>query len=84
MGIRHIALIALSALTLTSCKLANNPGAENPAFAKIDGEFLKTGGNGDDWAFPAQSYGEARHSPLTQISDKNVAQLGIAKYFSEF
>ena len=78
MGYRHIALIALSALTLSGCKLADNPGADNPAFAKIDGEFLKTGGNGDDWAFPAQNYAEGRHSPLTQISDKNVAQLGIA------
>ena len=79
MGIRHIALLAASVLALSSCKMAaDNPGADNPAFAKIDGEFLKTGGNGDDWAFPAQSYNETRHSPLTQISDKNVAQLGIA------
>ena len=79
MGIRHIAVMAVSVLALSACKMAaDNPGAENPAFAKVDGEFLKTGGNGDDWAFPAQSYGEARHSPLTQISDKNVAQLGIA------
>jgi quinohemoprotein ethanol dehydrogenase len=80
MRLRHIAIAVMAgALALSGCKLAdNNPGASNPAFAKIDGEFLKTGGDGDDWAFPAQSYGEARHSPLTKINDKNVAELGIA------
>lgn len=74
-----LALAGMAALAVTGCKLAdNNPGAQNPGFAKIDGEFLKTGGNGDDWAFPAYSYGEQRHSPLTQISDTNVDKLGIA------
>ncbi len=74
-----LALAGVAALAVSGCKLAdNNPGAQDPEFARIDGEFLKTGGNGDDWAFPAYSYGEQRHSPLTQISDKNVAELGIA------
>lgn len=74
-----LVLAGLAALAVTGCKLAdNNPGAKDPEFAKIDGEFLKTGGNGDDWAFPAYSYGEQRHSPLTQINDKNVSELGIA------
>jgi quinohemoprotein ethanol dehydrogenase len=69
----------MALLATTGCKLVdNNPGAKDPAFAKIDGEFLKTGGDGDDWAFPGQSYGEARHSPLTKINDKNVSELGIA------
>jgi quinohemoprotein ethanol dehydrogenase len=72
MGFRHIALGALVTLALSGCNLAdNNPGATNPAFAKIDGTFLKTGGNGFN-------YDEARHSPLTQINDKNVSELGIA------
>lgn len=74
-----LVVAGLAALAVTGCKLAdNNPGAKDPEFAKIDGEFLKTGGNGDDWAFPAYSYGEQRHSPLTQINDKNVSELGIA------
>ncbi len=74
-----LVVAGLAALAVTGCKLAeNNPGAKDPEFAKIDGEFLKTGGNGDDWAFPAYSYGEQRHSPLTQINDKNVTELGIA------
>lgn len=77
--LKKIGIVAAAALAVASCKMAdNNPGAQNPNFAKIDGEFLKTGGNGDDWASPAQSYGEQRHSPLTQINDKNVSQLGIA------
>ncbi len=74
-----LVVAGLAALAVSGCKLAeNNPGAQDPEFAKIDGEFLKTGGNGDDWAFPAYSYGEQRHSPLTQINDKNVSELGIA------
>lgn len=74
-----LVVAGLAALAVTGCKLAdNNPGAKDPEFAKIDGEFLKAGGNGDDWAFPAYSYGEQRHSPLTQINDKNVSELGIA------
>lgn len=74
-----LVVAGLAALALSGCKLADsNPGAQDPEFAKIDGEFLKTGGNGDDWAFPAYSYGEQRHSPLTQINDKNVSELGIA------
>ena len=74
-----LVMAGLAALAVSGCKLAdNNPGAQDPEFAKIDGELLKTGGNGDDWAFPAYSYGEQRHSPLTQINDKNVSELGIA------
>lgn len=79
MGFRQIAIAAAAVFALAGCKLADtNPGAKDPEFARIDGEFLKTGGNGDDWAFPAFSYDEARHSPLTQINDRNVSQLGIA------
>jgi len=78
---KKIGVVAIAALALAGCKLAqDNPGAQDPNLAKIDGEFLKTGGNGDDWASPAFNYAETRHSPLTQINDKNVGQLGIAWY----
>lgn len=76
---KKVGIVAVAALALAGCKLAqDNPGAQDPNLAKIDGEFLKTGGNGDDWASPAFNYAETRHSPLTQINDKNVGQLGIA------
>ena len=51
-----LVVAGLAALAVGGCKLAdNNPGAKDPDFAKIDGEFLKTGGNGDDWAFPPKA-----------------------------
>ena len=79
MGFRPVIFAAAALLALGGCKLADNqPGATDPAFAKIDGEYLKTGGNGDDWASPAFNYDETRHSPLTQINDKNVGELDIA------
>lgn len=40
--------------------------------------LLKTGGNGDDWAGIGFSYDEQRFSPLTNINDSNVGDLGIA------
>src|SRR3546814_9595723 len=40
----------------------------------------KTGGNGDDWAGIGYSEDEQRFSPLTDINDKNVGELGIAWY----
>ncbi|MFN7324490.1 MAG: PQQ-dependent dehydrogenase, methanol/ethanol family, partial [Sphingomonadales bacterium] len=78
---KKVGIVAIAALALAGCKLAqDNPGAQDPNLAKIDGEFLKTGGDGDDWASPAFNYAETRHSPLTQINDKNVGELGIAWY----
>ena len=40
--------------------------------------LLASGGNGDDWGAIGFSYDEARHSPLTDINDANVGELGIA------
>ncbi|APG63805.1 alcohol dehydrogenase [Sphingorhabdus lutea] len=44
----------------------------------VDSEYLKTGGDGTNWAMTGFSYDEQRYSPLDQINDKNVKQLGIA------
>lgn len=46
--------------------------------ARIDGDFLATGGDGSDWAAAGYSYDEQRYSPLDQINTNNVANLGIA------
>jgi quinohemoprotein ethanol dehydrogenase len=40
--------------------------------------MLATGGNGDNWGAIGFSYDEARHSPLTDINDTNVGELGMA------
>src|SRR3546814_10681805 len=42
--------------------------------------LLKTVGVGDDWDGIVYSYDEQRFSPLTDINDRNVGELGIAWY----
>ncbi len=66
-----------AALMTGSCKKTDGP-KEVPAFAAINGDYLKTGGDGSNWAMTGFSYDEQRHSPLTQINDENVQDLGIA------
>ena len=66
-----------AALLLGSCQKGGLE-SDNPAFAAIDGDYLKTGGDGSNWAMTGFNYDEQRHSPLTQINDSNVQDLGIA------
>lgn len=70
---------ATATLALGACKKAEIK-TDNPAFAKIDGAYLKSGGDGSNWAMTGFSYDEARHSPLKQINADNVKDLGIAWY----
>ena len=68
---------AVGTLLMTgSCKKVD--GSEVTALAAINGDYLKTGGDGSNWAMTGFSYDEQRHSPLTQINDTNVKDLGIA------
>jgi quinohemoprotein ethanol dehydrogenase len=53
-------------------------GTRAQGAAKVDGALLATGGDGSDWPSAGYSYWEQRFSPLTQINDSNVSQLGIA------
>ena len=57
---------------------ATNANSGARGTAKIDGEFLATGGDGSDWAAASYSYAEQRFSPLDQINAENVENLGIA------
>jgi quinohemoprotein ethanol dehydrogenase len=68
---------ATAILATGSCKKVDAPNA-NSAFAAINGDYLKTGGDGSNWAMTGFSYDEQRHSPLTQINADNVKDLGIA------
>lgn len=62
-------LVAAAAAIMAtgSCKNADG-SADVASFAAIDGDYLKTGGDGSNWAMTGFSYDEQRHSPLTQIS----------------
>jgi quinohemoprotein ethanol dehydrogenase len=72
-----LAAAAVAILASGSCKQVG-VDSDNPAFAAINGDYLKTGGDGSNWAMTGFSYDEQRHSPLTKINDDNVQDLGIA------
>ena len=66
-----------AALLLGSCG-KSAADSDVSAFAAIDGDYLKTGGDGSNWAMTGFNYDEQRHSPLKLINDSNVQDLGIA------
>ena len=75
------ALLGCAALALASCNASKNEsisGGALDAAEKASETLLKTGGDGDDWGAIGYSYDEQRFSPLTDINDKNVGELGIA------
>jgi len=67
-----------AAFLLGSCQKAAVESEVAAAFTAIDGGYLKTGGDGSNWAMTGFNYDEQRHSPLTLINDGNVQDLGIA------
>jgi quinohemoprotein ethanol dehydrogenase len=69
-----------AALVTASCNKAVSEGAKNAAFAAIDANYLKTGGDGSNWAMTGFSTDEQRFSPLKKINAANVKDLGIAWY----
>ena len=46
----------------------------------VDDEALADAASGDNWLAYARTYSEQRHSPLVQVNDGNVSELGIAWY----
>ncbi|MBW8295374.1 PQQ-dependent dehydrogenase, methanol/ethanol family [Sphingopyxis sp.] len=75
------ALLSCAALALAACNASKNEsitGGSLDDAEKASETLLKTGGNGDDWGAIGFSYDEQRFSPLTDINDKNVGELGIA------
>lgn len=75
------ALLSCAALALAACNASKNEsitGGSLDEAEKASETLLKTGGNGDDWGAIGFNYDEQRFSPLTDISDKNVGELGIA------
>ncbi len=73
-----LAIILATILTTGACKKIASEGAKNSAFAAIDSAYLKTGGDGSNWAMTGFSSDEKRFSPLKNITTENVKDLGIA------
>lgn len=73
----YFAAALVAVLAVNGCKkipTANN----NPAFAAINSDYLKTGGDGSNWAMTGFNSDEQRFSPLKLINDGNAKDLGIA------
>ncbi len=71
MRFKALAIVAL--LSLAACgKQASSPATEGVTDA------LLTSGVADEWLSYGNDRGEQRFSPLTQVSDANVSQLGLA------
>jgi quinohemoprotein ethanol dehydrogenase len=66
------AALASAAALLGCAATASSNGAH------AEGERLRDGGRGLDWAGPGGTYGEQHFSALEQIDEANVQQLGLA------
>lgn len=80
-GSARMALVLSASWLVAGCDMVasdSNPAATIDAAERASEALLKTGGNGDNWAGIGYSYDEQRFSPLTDINDSNVGDLGIA------
>jgi PQQ-dependent dehydrogenase (methanol/ethanol family) len=78
-------LLLISATLLVACSDPNTrPTAAPPTFpanpAAVDAARLLADNEPGSWLTAARSYDEQRFSPLDQINDSNVKQLGLAWY----
>lgn len=68
----------LAPLLLSACGSNAAQNGELDAAEKASEALLKTGGSGTQWGAVGFNYDEQRYSPLNQINDSNVGELGIA------
>jgi quinohemoprotein ethanol dehydrogenase len=83
-----LSVCAVSALLIGCSKDAGNTAAGDSATgaqataAAVDGKrLLAANEEPGQWMAPGRTYDEQRYSPLNQINDSNVSQLGLAWYF---
>jgi alcohol dehydrogenase (cytochrome c)/quinohemoprotein ethanol dehydrogenase len=72
---------ACAALALAGCKQASTGGAVSQASAAPTTgvtDAMIAAADGSEWLTYGRVYAEQRFSPLTQVSDKTVGQLGLA------
>lgn len=73
-------LMVMSALVACTQKAAEEPKSEIPA-AVTKERILNADGEPGNWMSHGRTYSEQRYSPLSQITDQNVDQLGLAWHF---
>ena len=71
---------ACAALALAGCKNASTGGGQSASAAPTAGvtDAMIAAADGNEWLTYGRDYAEQRFSPLTQVSDKTVSQLGLA------
>jgi len=78
MAMRWVAAASVALLlALTGC---NRDSAAEPSALPTTGvtDAMIAAADGNEWLTYGRDYGEQRFSPLTQISDENVSELGLA------
>ncbi len=68
-----------AAAALAACAMLASPALSGPA--EVDGAAMRAvdaPANAGNWMSYGRDWGEQRYSPLTQINDGNVSQLGLA------
>jgi quinohemoprotein ethanol dehydrogenase len=73
-------LMVMSALVACTQKTPEAPKLETPA-AVTKERILNADGEPGNWLSHGRTYSEQRYSPLSQITDQNVDQLGLAWHF---
>jgi quinohemoprotein ethanol dehydrogenase len=76
MKARSALAASLAALAL-ACR-AGGPGAVTAASGPDDAQLRGADADQDEWLSYGRTYGEARYSPLAQIHERNVGELGLA------
>jgi quinohemoprotein ethanol dehydrogenase len=59
---------------------AGSQGTAAEGGTVVDGETLAAVGNGENWLAYGRNFSEQRYSPLAQVDDGNVSELGVAWY----
>lgn len=72
--------MVMSALVACTQKTPEAPKLETPA-AVTKERILNADGEPGNWLSHGRTYSEQRYSPLSQITDQNVDQLGLAWHF---
>ena len=78
MKLTHWIAAACAALALTACNRGDVDAEPSPLPTTGVTDAMIAQAPGDEWLTYGRDYGEQRFSPLTQISDENVSDLGLA------
>jgi quinohemoprotein ethanol dehydrogenase len=76
-------MVVVAAVAMAGCAEPSSRADSETALeggTVVDAEALAAVGNGDNWLAYGRNFSEQRYSPLAQVDDGNVSQLGVAWY----